>query len=46
MHDLREILRIAAGREANPTAVDIDSRTLPSTPESGHRGAYDGTKRK
>ena len=41
-----EILRIAAGREANPTAVVIDSRTLQSTPESGHRGAYDGAKRK
>ena len=46
VHDLREILRIAAGREANPTAVVIDSRTLQSTPESGHRGAYDGAKRK
>ena len=46
VHDLREILRIAAGREANPTAVVIDSRTLQSTPESGHRGAYDGARRK
>ena len=46
VHDLREILRIAAGREANPTAVVIDSRTLQSTPESGHRGAYDGAKPK
>jgi len=46
VHDLREILRIAAGREANPTAVVIDSRTLQSTPESGHRGASDGAKRK
>jgi transposase len=32
VHDLREILRIAAGRGANPTAVVIDSRTLQSTP--------------
>jgi transposase len=39
VHDLREILRIAASREANPTAVVIDSRTLRSTPERGHRGA-------
>ena len=46
MHYLREILRIGAGRGANPTAVVIDSRTLQSTPESGHRGAYDGAKRK
>ena len=46
VHDLREILRIAAGREANPTAVVIDSRTLQSTPEIGHCGAYDEAKRK
>jgi transposase len=46
VHDLREILLIAADREAHPTAVVIDSRTLQSTPESGHRGAYDGAKRK
>lgn len=46
LHDIREILRLAAGRESNPTAVVIDSRTLQSTPERGHRGAYDGAKRK
>jgi transposase len=46
VHDLREILRIAAGQEANPTAVVIDSHALQSAPESGHRGAYDGAKRK
>ena len=44
--DLRVILRLAAGRGAQPTAVIIDSRTLRSTPESGARAAYDGAKRK
>lgn len=46
VHDLREILRINAGRKASPTAAIIDSRTLQSTPESGHRAGYDGAKRK
>jgi len=35
--DLRELLRLAAGRQPAPTAAIIDSRTLPSTPASGHR---------
>jgi transposase len=43
---LRVILRLAAGRAAQPTAAIIDSRTLRSTPESGARAAYDGAKRK
>ena len=46
VRDLRELLRIAAGREAQPTAIVLDSRTLQSTPESGHRAGYDGAKRK
>jgi transposase len=45
-HDLRALLRLALGREAHPSAVVIDSRTLQGTPESGHRGAYDGAKRR
>ncbi len=45
-HDLRALLRVAAGREPEPTAVSIDSRTLQSTPMSGGRAAYDGAKRK
>src|SRR5262249_6154861 len=45
-HDLREILRMAEGREKNPTAAIFDSRTLQSTPESGKRAGYDGAKRK
>jgi len=44
--DLRMILRLAAGRDEQPTAAIIDSRTLRSTPESGARAAYDGAKRK
>lgn len=44
--DLRTILRLAAGRSEQPSAAIIDSRTLRSTPESGARAAYDGTKRK
>jgi len=44
--DLRAMLRLAAGREEEPTAAIIDSRTLRSTPESGTRAGYDGAKRK
>ena len=36
----------AAGREAEPSAAIIDSRTLRSSPESGERAGYDGAKRK
>jgi transposase len=44
--DLREVLRIADGRGAKPSAAIFDSRTLQSTPESGSRAAYDGAKRR
>ena len=44
--DLREVLRVAAGRAPQPTAAVLDSRTLRSTPESGGRAGYDGHKRK
>jgi transposase len=44
--DLRTVLRLAAGRKAQPTAAILDSRTLRSTPESGERAGYDGAKRK
>jgi len=44
--DLRAVLRLAAGRIAEPTAAIIDSRTLGSTPESGKRAGYDEGKRK
>jgi transposase len=45
-HDLRELLRMVQGRAPDPSAAVIDSRTLQSTPESGHRAGYDGAKRK
>ena len=44
--DLRAVLRLAAGRAAEPSAAVMDSRTLRSTPESGERAGYDGAKRK
>jgi transposase len=43
--DLRRILRVLGGRDEEPTASVFDSRTLRSTPESGHRAGYDGAKR-
>jgi transposase len=46
VHDLQEILWASAGREEQPTAVVIDSRTLHSTPESRHRAGFDGAKRR
>ena len=42
--DLRAILRLAAGRKAEPTAAILDSRTLRSSCESGTRAGYDGAK--
>jgi transposase len=45
-HDLRAVLRLAAGRNEEPSAAIFDSRTLRSTPESGTRAGYDGAKRK
>lgn len=46
IHDLREVLRLTAGRADRPTAALFDSRTLQSTPESGARAGYDGAKRR
>ena len=46
VQDLRETLRILAGRKEQPSAVILESRTLQSTMESGHRAGYDGGKRK
>lgn len=46
VHDLRLILRDHAGRNRRPSAVILDSRTLQSSPESGHRAGWDGAKRK
>jgi transposase len=46
VHDLRALLRWAEGRADAPTAVILDSATRQSTPESGHRAEYDGSKRR
>jgi transposase len=46
VHDLRLLLRLAEGRNEQPTAVIFDGRTLQSTPESGVRAGYDGHKKK
>jgi hypothetical protein len=44
--DVQSLLRQFGGRNGQPTAVCIESRTLQSTPESGARAAYDGAKRR
>lgn len=44
--DLRVVLRLAEGRQGQPSAAILDSRTLQSSPESGARAGYDGAKRK
>lgn len=44
--DLRVVWRVAQGRADQPSAVILDSRTLQSSPESGHRAGDDGAKRK
>ena len=44
--DLRRLIRLAEGRDEEPSAAIIDSRTLQATPESGHRAGYDGHKKK
>lgn len=46
VHDLRLMLRLIAGRKDQPSAAVMDSRTLQSMPESGHRAGYDGAKKK
>ena len=44
--DLRALLRQLHGRDPEPTACVLDSRTLQSTPESGARAGYDAGKRR
>lgn len=46
VQDLRAVLRLAADRTPDPSAVIFDSRTLQSSPESGARAGYDGYKRR
>lgn len=45
VHDLRALLRWLQSRADAPTAMIVDSRTLRSTPESGHRAGFDGHKK-
>ena len=45
-HDLRQLLRLAEERNAQPTAAILDGRTLQSTLESGGRAGFDGHKKK
>jgi transposase len=46
VHDLRAVLRLAKGKNEQPSATIFDGRTMQSTPESGQRAGYDGYKRK
>jgi transposase len=46
VHDLRAILRLAEDRNAQPSAAIFDGQVLQSTPESGHRSAFNGHKHK
>ena len=46
VHDLRMLMREIDGRNSQPSAAILDSRTLQSSPESGQRAGYDGHKRR
>lgn len=46
VHDLWLFSRVKQQSDREPTALIIDSRTLQSTPESGHRAGYNGAKRR
>lgn len=46
VHDLRALLRLAKGKQAQPSAAIFDGRTVQATPESGERAGYDGHKRR
>ena len=46
VHDLRVLMRVAAGRNPQPSAAVFDARTTQSTSESGARAGYDGHKRR
>jgi transposase len=46
VHDLRVLLRRAAGRRDQPSAAIFDGRVLQSTPESGARAGWSGHKRR
>lgn len=46
VHDLRVLIRIAAGRAPQPTAAIFDGRTVQSTAARGGRADYNGHKRR
>ncbi len=46
VQDLRHVLRLAEGRDPEPTAAIRDSRTLHATPERGGQAGDDGAKRR
>gem|GEM_PF-7312 len=46
VHDLRAVLRLGQGRNAELSGALFDSRTLQSPPESGTRAGDEGTKRR
>ncbi len=46
VQDLRSVLRVAQGRQGQPSAVVLDGRMLQSSCENGPRAGYDGYKRK
>ncbi|MBZ9753645.1 IS5 family transposase [Deinococcus sp. HMF7604] len=46
VHDLRLFCRVKQKKHGEPTAIIVDSRTLQSTPESGHRAGFDGAKKR
>jgi transposase len=46
VQDLRAVLRLAADRAPDPSAVIFDTRTLQSSPDSGARAGDDGSKRR
>jgi len=46
VHDLRMLMREIDGRNPQPSAAILDSRTVQSSPESGGRAGYDGHKRR
>lgn len=46
VHDLRVLIRVATGRNRQPTATIFDARTVQSTAFGGERAGYDGHKRR
>ena len=46
VHDLRSMLWVVQGRQAQPSSAVLDGRTLQSSCESRPRAGYDGHKRK